>query len=328
MRLSVIIPVYNGGKTLSCCLQALCESTLQPAEIIVVDDSSADDSAAIARRFAVRVLTLTGGPSGPAAARNRGVAIATGDVLAFIDADIAVHADTLARIVQCLRAEPDIVALFGSYDTNPPVATLVSRYKNLMHHYVHQRSNTEASTFWTGCGAIYRDKFLAMGGLDESFITIEDIELGVRLRRAGQRIRLCHDLQVTHLKHWTFAGLLREDILRRAVPWTRLILRESHLPADLNVDAGSRVSALAAWVLLGCLVVGLWAPWLWLGAVVAAAVVVAINLELYRFFAKYGTMPFILGAIALHVLYLLYSSVTFAAIVAWEKVVGGSRLAR
>ena len=222
--------------------------------------------------------------------------------------------------MHCLCDEPEIAAAFGSYDSDPPVRTLVSRYKNLMHHYVHQHGNAEASTFWTGCGAIRRDTFVAMGGLDETFITIEDIERGVRLARAGYHIRLCHDVQVAHLKQWTFRGLLREDIWRRAVPWTRLILREDHMPADLNVDAGSRLSALAAWTLLGCLVMGLWIPWAWAGVTIAAATLVAINLDLYRFFARHGDVPFTLGAVGLHVLYLLYSSLTFALIVGWDKV--------
>ena len=65
---------------------------------------------------------------------------------------------------------------------------------------------------------------------------------------------------------------------------------------------------------------GLWIPWVWAGVTIAAATLVAINLDLYRFFARHGDVPFTLGAVGLHVLYLLYSSLTFALIVGWDKV--------
>ena len=82
---------------------------------------------------------------------------------------------------------------------------MVSQYRNLLHHFVHQEGNPEASTFWAGCGAVRRAAFDAVAGYDEARFrrpSIEDIELGYRLRRAGYRIRLDRDLQCTHLKRW------------------------------------------------------------------------------------------------------------------------------
>jgi GT2 family glycosyltransferase len=162
------------------------------------------------------------------------------------------HPDTLGRIKTYLENAPEVAALFGSYDADPSGPGLVSRYKNLLHHYIHQHGLTEASTFWAGCGAVRLNVFMAIGGFDESYLSaaIEDIELGARLRRGGYRIRLCPDIQVTHLKHWTFVSLLSADIFHRAVPWSRLILRQGDWPWDLNVDARSRLSALCAWAAL------------------------------------------------------------------------------
>jgi hypothetical protein len=192
----------------------------------------------------------------------------------------------------------------------------VSRYKNLLHHYVHQHGRREASTFWAGCGAIRREVFVSLGGFDEGYTrpAIEDIELGARLRRAGYRVWLCPDVQVTHLKRWTFASLLRSDVFDRAIPWTRLILRDTHLPADLNLDVRSRLSALAAWAALGSLILGFWSAWAWIGMLLGAVVLGVLNADLYRFFARKGRLGFAVGAIGLHVLYFLYSSLTFALI--------------
>jgi GT2 family glycosyltransferase len=316
VKLSVIIPAYNGGEELAHGLEALAASTCPPDEIIVVDDASTDASAFLAAKLGAFVLHLPDGPRGPARARNHGAAAAQGDVLVFLDADVTCHPDTLDRIKTCLTNAPEIGALFGSYDAEPSAPGLVSRYKNLLHHYIHQHGRTEASTFWAGCGAIRRDVFQAVGGFDESYLSaaVEDIELGARLRRGGYRIRLCPDIQVTHLKRWTFGSLLSADIFRRAVPWSKLILRQGHWPWDLNVDASSRLSALLAWAALFFLVLGFWTPSLWSGLLSSLLGLVVINAGLYRFFGRQGGAGFAAGAIALHVLYLIYSSLTFAVL--------------
>lgn len=309
-----MIPVHNGGEALRRGLAALAASTRLPDELVVVDDASTDGSGDVARQAGAQVLRLNGAPHGAAYARNRGAEAAQGELLVFLDADVAVHPDTLARIEQTLAEQSELAALFGSYDDDPPAPGLASRYKNLLHHYVHQHGRREAGTFWTGCGAIRRDVFLALGGFDEGCRMMEDIELGGRLRRAGQRVWLCPEIQVTHLKQWTLPGLLRSDILDRAVPWTRLILRDRQLSAELNVDWRGRLGALAAWGLVICLALGLGQPLLWLGALLAVGVLGALNGDLYRFFARRGGLRFALGAAGLHTLYLLYSSLVFGVL--------------
>jgi GT2 family glycosyltransferase len=327
VNLSVIIPVYNGGEGLDLCLKALAASTCPPDEIIVVDDTSTDASASLAAKLGAIVLSLSDGPRGPARARNHGAASAQGDVLVFLDADVVSHPDTLGRIKTYLTTLPEIAALFGSYDTDPPVPGLVSRYKNLLHHYIHQHGRTEASTFWAGCGAIHRNVFRAVGGFDESYLNaaVEDIEFGSRLRRHGYHIRLCPDIQVTHLKRYTFVGLLRSDILHRAVPWSRLILRQGNWPRDLNVDTKSRLSALSAWAALFFLVLGFGSSSAWWGLLPAITALGVLNADLYRFFWRQGGPGFAAGAAALHALYLSYSSLTFAVLASQAWI--GKRLA-
>jgi GT2 family glycosyltransferase len=321
MRLSVIIPVHNGANELRCCLQALAESARPPDEVIVVDDVSADTSGDVARQQGARVVRLEGLPHGPAFARNRGAEVAQGEVIVFIDADVSVHTDTLARVDRYLSEAPQIAALFGSYDANPPARGLVTRYKNLLHHYTHQRGRREAFTFWAGCGAIRRDVFAALGGFDEGYArpSIEDIELGARLRRAGHAVWLCPDVQVTHLKRWTVTSLLRSDIFDRAIPWSRLLLQDAHMPADLNLDLASRLSALAAWGTVAFWLLGFWRAWLWIPALLTAMSLVVLNADLYRFFARQGGVAFAVGAAGLHGLYLLYSSLVFTLVTVLER---------
>ena len=245
---TVIVPVYNGGDDLRRCLEAIGRSAWRALECLVVDDASTDGRAAeFAERCGARVLRLPR-RRGPAAARNAGAAAARGELLFFTDADVVLHEDAIARAAQALAGDPGIAAVFGSYDDRPGDPSLLSRYRNLYHHWNHQVGNAEASTFWSGCGAIRRDVFEAVGGFSEAFTrpSIEDIELGYRLRAGGHRIRLLRDMQCTHLKRWTLGGMVHTDILLRGVPWVALLQRFPDVPADLNLGWRSRLATACA----------------------------------------------------------------------------------
>lgn len=257
--LSVIVPVHNGAATLAQCLAAIMGSSYRDLECLVVDDSSTDASRAIAEQFGARVVPVEGGPAGPSHARNVGAAAARGEVLFFVDADVALASEALGRVATVFKTCPDVDALFGSYDASPAVLDFVSQYKNLFHHYFHQQGQEESSTFWSGCGAVRRAAFFAVGGFDAVRYgrpSIEDIDLGCRLRAAGYRIRLCKAVQATHLKRWTLAGMLKSDICDRAIPWTRLIHRMKQAPNDLNLQRSQRLSALLACALVVALLLG------------------------------------------------------------------------
>lgn len=315
LAISVVIPVRDAGPVLRRCLEALVKSEPQAAELIVVADACTDDSAGVAKELGAWVMELPVA-GGPARARNIGARAARSDVLFFVDADVAVHPDALARVMTAFREDPELTAVFGSYDDTPGESNFLSQYKNLLHHFVHQSGREEASTFWAGCGAIRRQVFLEMGGFDESFgrPSIEDIELGYRLRRTGHRIRLCKSLQGTHWKRWTARSLLSSDFLDRALPWTTLISRERRMLDDLNLRWSSRVSVVLAW----CLIAGLALAWAWPALLVPAALsagaLLWINRSLYRFLARKRGFLFALQAVPWHWLYFLYSGLAFAIV--------------
>jgi glycosyltransferase involved in cell wall biosynthesis len=249
-EISVVIPAYNGGHNLDECLNAIERLVVSPSEVIVVDDGSNDGSIQRAAARGVRILA-TPGRQGPAAARNIGAKAAKGDILLFLDADVCVHADATERVATTL-ADPEVDAVIGSYDEDPSSPDFLSQYKNLMHCFVHQTGSSEASTFWSGCGAIRRNLFLDMSGFDANYKrpAIEDIELGYRMRQADRRIVLDRDLRVRHLKKWTFWGLVRTDVFDRGIPWTELILRDQNMPDDLNLQISQRVSIGLVYVIL------------------------------------------------------------------------------
>ncbi len=274
---SVVIPAWNAGDDLDRCLEAVFRSDFPLAEVIVVDDASTEPSTAeIAQRHGAKLLRMPR-QSGPGQARNFGAREATGDVLLFTDADVVLHHNAIGKAVAVLEADPQVAAVFGSYDDAPAHPSLLSRYRNLYHHWNHQAGNEEASTFWTGLGAVKRAAFDAAGGFSPALsrMGMEDIDLGYRLRDAGFRILLVKDMLGTHLKAWSAFSMMRTDIFHRGVPWMLLLLARDGAPPDLNLGARSRWSTAAGGVLPLALILSPWWPPM-LGVAIAALAVIVI----------------------------------------------------
>lgn len=307
---SVVIPVHNGGRDFDRCLRRLRESRGAEYELIVVDDGSTDGSGDLAARFGARVITHRV-PEGPAAARNTGALAATADLVFFLDADVSVHPDTLARALARFEAEPGLTAVFGSYDDQPTAPGLASRFRNLLHHFTHQQGQFEqdarpARTFWTGCGAIRRRAFLDIGGFDPRLYTrpaIEDIELGYRLTRAGHRILLARDVQGTHLKRWTLVSIVKTDIFQRGVPWLILMKRLGITETDLNVRPDQKICVAASGLAAVATVAGCRWPFLMGVAAGCPLAIVGLNWSFYRFLARNRGTAFAIGSIPLHLVY-------------------------
>ena len=243
MILEIVVPALNAEATIGQCLDALGRAGAGAGDVIVIDDASADATAAIARRHGARVVS-SARPAGAGRSRNLGAASCYGDVVVFVDADVCVAPDALDRIAAVLSGDPDLAAVFGSYDDAPAAPGTISRIRNLLHHHVHQRGEREATSFWTGLGAVRRAAFERVGGFASDQRMMEDIRFGHDLWRAGLRIELRPEIQGTHLKRWTLPSMLRMDLLDRAIPWSRLLLRSpaGSPPPRLNVSATGKLS--------------------------------------------------------------------------------------
>jgi len=327
--ISVVMPVYNGREFIAQSLPPLLQMAErgEVLEVIVVDDGSTDGTDEMARQMGARVLP-SGGRLGPGGARNQAAREARGEVLWFIDADVVLHSDA-ARALSGGFDNPDVVAVFGSYDEHPPAQTFFSQYKNLVHHFYHQRARERAFTFWSGCGAVRRDAFLEVGGFDVErykYPSIEDIELGHRLIRAGGQIRMRRNVLCTHLKVWEFGNLVHTEVFRRAIPWSRLIVGAGEgIPNDLNVGRGEQGRAVIAGLFLLSLLA--WVTGL-VGLVpvlLMAGVVLAANWSITKMFAARRGVLFACGGLLFHQVYYLYSAASFAWVVAEQafcKMIG------
>jgi GT2 family glycosyltransferase len=312
VRLSIIVPFHRGIGFLERSLDAI--TPLPPEwELLVAADAPVDDCRDVAARYGARLLNLPG-PQGPAVARNRAAAVASGEVLVFIDADVVTSREALDRVARMFAEEPAVAAAFGAYDEAPADPGFVSQYKNLAHSFIHQSSATIAQTFWAGFGAVRRSAFDAVGGFDERFArpSVEDIDLGYRLTAAGFQVRLDPSLRACHLKRWTVGSMIVSDIRDRGIPWTQLILRGGRFNNDLNLKSTYRACVVLAYAALALPMLALFEPLLLIGVPILIGTLVLLSGRYYRYFYRQRGMWFALRVLPLHYLYHLYNGLSFA----------------
>ena len=314
---SVIIPVWQGGTNFAKCLSSAIAAIRKDDEVVVVADGEGDGSWRMAEQMGVRVVKLPT-RSGPGRARNIGAETSQSDILFFIDADVIIPPDSIERIRSIFETEKDLAALIGSYDEQPSEADFYSQYKNLFHHYVHQHGSAEASTFWGACGAIRREVFLKAGGFDSSYDrpSIEDIELGYRLKVASEKIRLLPDLQVKHLKRWNAYSLIRTDVFDRATPWTELIWdhfvrRRARISKDLNLGIPYRLSLITSFLFIAALVAVFFTRWAMPFAFLFGFLFILFQVHFFRFFWVKRGLSFAFHALAWRFGYDIYSGLGF-----------------
>jgi glycosyltransferase involved in cell wall biosynthesis len=316
--LSVVVAVHQGGDALRHSLEALSWSDLPRTEweLIVVDDASTDETAWIAAEHADILVRLPGKPRGPAYAKNRGFEVSRGEYVAFIDADVCVHRDTLAQFVLVLSREPQVSAVFGAFDTNPAAKGLVSQYRNLLAHYYHRQHPGPAETFWASCGAIRKNAFLDAGMFDEWRFPrrqVEDFELGYQLRERGHRIALRPEIHATSLRRWTLGRTLAADLQDRSVPWMRIFGRRDATLGrrSARLRTAKTVNTVLTWLAVALALGGATTgrPWLFGTAGALVLLVVVNDRSQHRFFARERGTWFAAAAAALQLLSYLVNGV-------------------
>ncbi len=208
---SFIIPVRNDARRLEHCLRSITTGA-HPAgrvEVVVADNGSTDESAAVARQAGATVIMLPDVRLGEL--RNRAVQAARGDVLAFVDADHEIGADWVPAAISAL-ADAQVAAV-GAPCRPPSPATWVQRlYDGLRRH-----PRTQEAVSWLGSGnmAVRRTAFERVGGFDTTLETCEDVDLCRKLRAQGftlvadARLHNVHFGDPSTLRHVFFGELWR-----------------------------------------------------------------------------------------------------------------------
>lgn len=302
-RASVIVPVSNGARTLAGCLSALRASTLdrEQWELIVVDDASCDGSARIAATFADAVVCLPGPQRGPAYARNRGAEASRGEILIFVDPVVAVAPEALERLLGAFDASAELSAASGAWAPDPG-GSLASRYQALWRLF-EQRPG-QPPRFWAGLGAVRAGVFAEVGPFDEWLYpssSVEDAELGHRMRLAGHQAVRVPDVYGTCLDTATLRTVLWDEVHARVMPATRLALHVGGRSADPRVGHTFLSGAFAAVAVLALILAplraGAGAMWI---AGIAVVGFIAWDRDLLRYAARTRGPLFTLAALPLH----------------------------
>jgi glycosyltransferase involved in cell wall biosynthesis len=192
-RVSAIIPVFNGERYLAEALDSIRGQTVPPAEIIVVDDGSTDGSAALVRAAGVRLIQQPN--RGVASARNRGLAAASGDLIAYLDQDDVWPTGRLAAQLAALERHPDAGILSGR------IRVLDRPIPGRPWSATGDRELSVALNL--GAALIRRSVFDTIGGFSESMGSADDIEWYNRARDFGARIVQLETVTLLYRWHGT-----------------------------------------------------------------------------------------------------------------------------
>lgn len=232
LRVAVVVPVYNGRKTIEACLESLFVQDYPPEmlEIVVVDNASTDGTAQILGRYQDRITVLSEPTRGPSAARNRGVREVSADVIAFIDADCVADGAWLRNLLGPLNKP--LVGISGGRNLSRRPCNRIEKFGETIHD--HQKAIEvykppyAISMNWASA----RKVLLEAGLFDESFQRCEDVDLSMRIRQLGYQLVYQPGAIVYHRNERTLFGLFREGFQHglwavRAISEHRGIIRDS-----------------------------------------------------------------------------------------------------
>lgn len=296
--LSIIIPNYNGSRTIGTCLESIFAINDVDREVIVVDDCSNDHSVDIIRQYPCKLIRLEQ-HAGASAARNAGAINSTGSVLFFTDADCLLKENTLSIVRRNLAMHPPDVVIGGTYTPIPYDPGFFSLFQSVFIHHSETKNSGNPDYLATHALVIHAETFKKSGGFTENFLPIlEDVEFCHRLRRAGYRLVMDPDLQVRHIFNLSFAKSLRNAV-RKTRYWTEYSLGNRDLFADSGTASGEIKISGVTWlatVLLTLLFLVFGdrgfltpLPLLWGGGIF-------VNRHLFKAFLKAGSASFALMA--------------------------------
>ncbi len=217
---SVIVPVYNGERTIGKCVESIFALSFprDDFELLLIDNASTDGTAKILDRYSYRAVILHEAKRGPAAARNCGLRKATGDIVAFTDADCVVDRDWLVRITAPLN-DTAVGIVGGTIRAIKPCNALEAFGERIHDHQlaIEYYSPPYAITMnW----ASRRSVLEKVGLFDEELLRCEDCDLAYRVVAAGYRIIHERAAVVYHRNERNLAGLIAvcvpTEICRRA----------------------------------------------------------------------------------------------------------------
>ena len=304
-RVSVIIPNWNGEKTIGLCLEALFNSDHDSFEVIVVDDHSPDNSVAIIKQYPCTLITLET-HCGAAAARNRGAQDSQGAVLFFIDGDCLVKLDTLSKADRAAEKWGPEVIIGGTYTCRPFDQNFFGIFQSVYIHFCELKNISNPDYVAAHAMIVSADTFRSTSGFPDDFLPIiEDVEYSHRLRRQGYRLVMEPTLQVRHI--FNFTSLV--DSMKNGFFKSKFWVIYSLGNKDLLADSGTASFGLKINILVFCLILILLSSFFFIphavflyGAGMLFLLNFFINRSLFGLFYRTGGLFFVFRAVLYYML--------------------------
>jgi glycosyltransferase involved in cell wall biosynthesis len=240
---SIIIPSYNRSDVLRLCLQALHAQTYPDIEIIVVDDCGTENAARVAAEMGATVVR-TEVNGGPTPARNLGARHATGEILFFLDADIALDPDAVANAVEIIQANPSIGALGGILRPESLVSqSLAAQYRALQMYRWWMPAHRPTLELHASVLAVPAKVFAEIGPFDPELRETVSSDYRVRVKR-GYDVKLTAAVRGRKDHDPTVRIILRKVFRRARI--SAMDWRKGETPGDSNARALGGVLLLAA----------------------------------------------------------------------------------
>jgi glycosyltransferase involved in cell wall biosynthesis len=251
---SIIVPVYNGERYLGEAIENIVSQAYRPIEIIVVDDGSTDATKTVAKRYENKIMYVYQNNRGPAAARNRGLRMASGDIMGFLDADDLWSENKLVLQLARLADDPALEIVLG---ISQPMrlrqgAGGVSKFEKWYDPFC---------ALLVGAGVFRKSVFDKVGFFDEALYYGEDTDWFMRAREIGVSMIILPEVTLFYRRHELnmtldsattdryFIKALKKSLDRRrqagaglVAPFPKLSIpeNETHTPASPEAEIQDR----------------------------------------------------------------------------------------
>lgn len=192
IQISVIIPVYNSSRYITEAIESVLQQTVPPQEIIVVDDGSDDETKQVLQKFKSQITYIYQENSGPAAARNRGLAEARGTFISFLDADDIWQPKKIEILLKEFEKQDDLGVALGLVNKMHFDSVQDITPKDLCHHHF---------SLVLGCSLVKKNVFDIVGGFDEDLILSDDTDWFFRVRENNIRISIQREIVLHYRLH-------------------------------------------------------------------------------------------------------------------------------
>lgn len=207
MKVTVAIPCYNGASYIGAVVESVLSQTWPPDEVLVVDDGSTDESVEIIRQYPVHLIRHSGN-QGVATSRNSAIEASTGEVIVFIDADAVADPSLLAVLLS--GYDDPRVAGVGGQGIEANIHSLADRWRARHANQSHGNVARDVEFLFGLCMSFRMRALREIGGFNPAFRTnAEDMDVSLRLRKAGYRLRYLPDAKVYHQRSDDEASLKR-----------------------------------------------------------------------------------------------------------------------